>query len=130
MTIAYELYISIRREQDREWEKNRVEHVYLRFCDLVAAHYKEARNVNYYAELLGYDSRYSSKIFRTYNNGISPLEWIRNYVCMQAKRIMNDKPKQSVKETSFALGFAATGHFCRYFKRATGMTPQEYRACQ
>ena len=28
--------------------------LYLQFCDLVVAHYKEERNVNYYAELLGF----------------------------------------------------------------------------
>ena len=71
--------------------------------------------------------RYFSKIFRAYNNGIAPLEWIQNYICAQAKRIMSDHPNQSVKQTSLQLGFPTTSHFCRYFKRATGINPQEYK---
>lgn len=127
LTVAYDLYMSIRRNQDLEWEKDRTGQLYLQFCDLVVAHYKEERNVNYYAEALGYDPRYFSKIFRDYNNGLSPLAWIQNYISTQAKRIMNDNPDCTVKEVAFQLGFPTTANFCRYFKRATGMTPQEYR---
>ena len=101
--------------------------IYLQFCDLVVTHYKKERNVNYYAELLGYDPRYFSKIFRVYSNGISPLTWIQQYVVTRAKHIMDEYPKQSIKETAIQLGFPTTGNFCRYFKHATGMTPQEYK---
>ena len=90
-------------------------------------HYRENRNVNFYARLLDYDPRYFSKLFRQYGNGLSPLEWIQQYVATQAKRIMDMNPKQTVKETAFQLGFPTTGNFCRYFKNATGIYPQEYK---
>lgn len=127
LTLAYELYISIRHEQDLTWKKDRLGQLYMQFCDLVVAHHKEERNVNYYAERLGYDARYFSKIFRAYSNGISPMVWIQQYIATQAKQIINEHPEQTVKETAFLLGFPTTGNFCRYFKRATGMTPQEYK---
>lgn len=127
LTLAYELYISIRHKQDQEWENDRMGNLYMRFCDLVVAHYKEEKNVNYYAEQLGYDARYFSKIFRSYSNGTSPLAWIQQYVVTQAKRIMNTYPKQTIKETAFQLGFSNTASFCRYFKRATGIYPQAYK---
>ncbi len=127
LTLAYELYISIRQKNDQTWHGDRLGNIYLQFCDLVVAHYKEERNVNYYAELLGYDPRYFSKIFRAYSNGISPLTWIQQYVVMKAKHIMTEHPKQTVKDTAIQLGFPTTANFCRYFKHATGMTPQEYR---
>lgn len=127
LTLAYELYLSIRREDDLLWESNRIGNLYLQFCDLVVAHYKKERNVNYYAELLGYDARYFSKLFRAYSNGISPHEWIQNYISTQAKRLMDEHPQQTVKELTFQLGFPNTANFCRYFKKATGMTPQEYK---
>lgn len=126
LSVAYELYMSIRREHDKAWNKNRMGHIYLQFCDMVVAHYKEERNANYYAEQLGYDSRYFAKIFRAFNNGTTPLAWIQNYIITQAKRIMNDHPKQSIRETAFQLGFPATANFCRYFKHVTGITPGEY----
>lgn len=59
--------------------------------------------------------------------GISPLEWIQQYVATQAKRIMDTYPEQTVKETAYQLGFPTTANFCRYFKRATGVYPQEYK---
>ena len=127
LTIAYELYLSIRRSYDENWEKDKRGNVYLKFCDLVVKYYKEERNVNFYAAQLGYDARYFTKIFRAYNHGTPPLEWIQNYICTQAERLLKDHPKMTVKAISLELGFPTTGHFCRYFKRATGMTPQEFR---
>ena len=54
-------------------------------------------------------------------------EWIQQYVATQAKRIMDMHPKQTIKETAYELGFPDTANFCRYFKRATGIYPQEYK---
>lgn len=127
LSLAYELYISIRHEQDAEWKKNRMGQIHLQFCNLVVSHYKEERNVNFYAKKLGYDPRYFSRIFRAYNQGLSPLEWIQQYVVTQAKRIMDEHPGQTVKETAFQLGFPTTANFCRYFKRASGIYPQAYK---
>ncbi len=127
LSVAYELYMSIRHEQDTEWNKDRMGHIYLTFCNLVVEHYKEERNVNYYAKLLGYDPRYFSKIFRAYNDGTSPLEWIQNYISNQAKRMISEHPEQSIKEVSIQLGFPTTANFCRYFLRATGIYPLAYK---
>ncbi len=98
-----------------------------RFCDLVVENYTKSRNVNFYAKQLGYDARYFSTLFRTISNGISPLEWIEQYVVAQAKSVITANPKQSIKETAFQLGFPSTANFCRYFKRVTGITPEEYK---
>ncbi len=127
LSLAYELYISIRHEQDAEWKKNRMGQIHLQFCNLVVSHYKEDRNVNFYAKKLGYDPRYFSRIFRAYNQGLSPLEWIQQYVVTKAKRVMDEHPGQTVKETAFQLGFPTTANFCRYFKRASGIYPQAYK---
>lgn len=127
LTIAYEMYLAIRHNYDKTWEKNRMGNVYLRFCDLVVKYYKQERNVNFYAALLGYDARYFTKIFRAYNNGTPPLAWIQGYIVSHAERLMNDNPKITVKNIAMELGFPTTGNFCRYYKRATGMTPQEYK---
>ena len=112
---------------DRQWAESRAATLYTQFCDLVVAHYKENRNVNFYARLMDYDPRYFSKMFRQYSNGLSPQEWIQQYVATQAKRIMDTNPGQLVKETAYELGFPDTANFCRYFKRATGIYPQAYK---
>ena len=127
LALGYEFINYYRREQDREWAESRSATLYTQFCELVVEHYRENRNVNYYANLMNYDPRYFSKVFRQFSNGLSPLEWIQQYVATQAKRIMDAHPKQTVKETAYQLGFPTTANFCRYFKRATGINPQEYK---
>ena len=127
LAVGYEFVNYYRREQDRQWTESRPATIYKQFCDLVVEHYRENRNVNYYAGLMHYDPRYFSKIFRQYSNGLSPLEWIQQYVATQAKLIMDIHPEKTVKETAYQLGFSSTANFCRYYKRATGIYPQEYK---
>jgi AraC-like DNA-binding protein len=127
LAVGYEFINYYRREQDKQWAESHSVTLYTQFCDLVAEHYRENRNVNYYAGLMDYDARYFSKVFRQFSNGLSPLEWIQQYVATQAKLIMDAHPKQTVKETAYQLGFQTTANFCHYFKRATGIYPQEYK---
>lgn len=127
LMVGYELLLHFREVQDPEWNKSTKDMLYSRFCDLVVENYTKSRNVNFYAKQLGYDARYFSKLFRTMSNGISPLEWIEQYVATQARFVIDAYPKQSIKETAFQLGFPSTANFCRYFKRVTGATPDEYK---
>ena len=127
LAIAYEFINYYRREQDKRMEKNKYADIYNRFADLVVAHYKENRNVNYYAALLDYDQQYFTKLFCKLSGGVSPLEWIQQYVVTQAKLLMEANPKRTVKEIAYQLGFSTTAAFCRYFKRATDIYPQAYK---
>ena len=127
LAIAYEFIHYYRREEDKRLDKTKYVDVYNRFTDLVVAHYKENRNVSYYAALLDYDQQYFTKLFRKASGGVSPLEWIQQYVVTQAKLLMDANPKQTVKETAYQLGFPTTANFCRYFKRAAGIYPQAYK---
>jgi AraC-like DNA-binding protein len=127
MAVGYEFINYYRQEQDKQWIKKNVAAVYPKFCDLVVKHHKENRNVNFYARLLDYDPRYFSKIIRQYSNGLTPLKWIQQYIAAQAMFIMDQNPKQSIKNTGLQLGFPTVGNFCRYFKSATGMYPLEYK---
>ena len=127
LAIAYEFIHYYRREEDKRLDKTKNVDVYNRFTDLVVAHYKENRNVNYYAALLDYDQQYFTKLFRKLSGGVSPLEWIQQYVVTQAKLLMDANPKQTIKETAYALGFHSTAEFCRYFRRAAGIYPQAYK---
>ena len=127
LAIGYEFIHFYRLEQDKLTDNSKYAKVYNRFTDLVVAHYKENRNVNYYATLLDYDQQYFTKLFRKLSGGVTPLEWIQQYVVTQAKLIIDAHPKQTIKETAFQLGFPTTANFCRYFKRATGIYPQEYK---
>lgn len=127
LAVGYEFVNLYRKEQDKQWHHNRSVGLYAHFCDLVVVHYREHRNVKFYAEQLGYSARYFSKFFLNVSNGITALDYIGQYVCTQAKRLMDVYPDKTVKSISEELGFSTTGNFCRYFKRNTGINPEEYK---
>ncbi len=44
-----------------------------------------------------------------------------------AKQRLLDCPEKSIEQVAAELGFKSSGHFCKFFKRATGRTPTEFR---
>ena len=127
LAVGYEFLNYYRRDQDRKWAENRHIDIFNRFCDLVVKHYRESREVNYYANLLNLTPKYLSKVIRTTTNGLSPNKWIEQYVTMQAKRLIETRATQTLQETAYMLGFTEPTSFYRYFKRAVGMTAKQYR---
>jgi AraC-like DNA-binding protein len=126
LAVGYEFLNFYRREQDRQWMKNRQADIFKRFCDLVVQHYRESREIQYYADLLNLTPKHLSKVIRA-AAGISPAEWIEQYVTAQAKRLIKTRATQTLQETAFKLGFSEPTSFYRYFKRITGITAKQYR---
>ena len=126
LAVGYEFLNYYRYEQDKKWEEKRHVDIFNRFCDLVVKHYRESREVKYYADLLNLTPKHLSKVIRT-ASGLSPLEWIEQYVTAQAKRLIETHVTQTLQETAYMLGFSESASFYRYFKRVTGMTAKQYR---
>ena len=127
LAVGYEFLNYYRCDQDQQWAKNRHADIFNRFCDLVTKRYRESREVKYYADLLNLSPKHLSKVIRTATNGISPVEWIEQYVAMQAKQLIEARATQTLQETAYLLGFTEPTSFYRYFKRVTGMTAKQYR---
>jgi AraC-like DNA-binding protein len=126
LAVGYEFLNYYRSEQDKQWMKNRQADIFKRFCDLVVQHYRESREIKYYAGLLNLTPKHLSKVIRA-TAGISPAEWIEQYVTAQAKRLIETRTTQTLQETAYLLGFSEPTSFYRYFKRVTGMTAKQYR---
>ena len=126
LAVGYEFLNYYRREQDRNWTETRNVEIFNHFCDLVVKHYRESREVKYYADLLNLTPKHLSIVIRTVAN-ISPAEWIEQYVTAQAKRLIETRATQTLQETAYMLGFSEPTSFYRYFKRVTGMTAKHYR---
>ena len=127
LAVGYEFLNYYRRDQDQHWAENRHAELFNRFCDLVVKHYRESREVKYYADLLNLSPKHLSKVIRTVTNGLSPVTWIEQYVTAQAKRLIEAHATQTLQETAYMLGFSEPTSFYRYFKRVTGMTAKQYR---
>ena len=127
LAVGYEFLNHYRREQDKQWVENRHTELFNRFCDLVGKHYRESREVQFYANQMNITPKYLSKVVRASTNGLSPVDWIEQYVIAQAKRLIETRATQTLQETGYMLGFSEPTAFYRYFKRVTGMTAKQYR---
>ena len=127
LTIGYELINFYRREQDKIAKDSSRMELLNRFCDLVVAHYRESREVQFYADQLHLHPYHFTRVIRAASGGQSPAEWIEQYVITQAKKMIEFHPNLSLKQIAFMLGFSDPSSFYRYFKHGTGITAKEYR---
>ena len=100
--------------------------LFRRFYDLLAQHYKESREVQYYAQLLCLSPKYFGSLIKK-EMGISAGQCIANYVVIQAKTLLHYRPDLSIQQISQQLGFDDATSFSRYFKISTGISPKKYR---
>lgn len=128
LSIGYEFINYYRREQDKMWSAGRNAELYHRFCQLVVEHYRESREVKFYAEQLNMTPKHLTKIIRMVSGGITPSDWIEQYVVTRAKRLIETQPDHSIKEIAYTLGFDEPTTFHRYFKRVTGTTAKHFKA--
>ena len=127
LAVGYEFLNCYRHEQDKQWTKNCNAEIYSKFCDLVVNNYRKSREVKYYAAQLNLTPKYLNKVIRAATGGLSPGEWIEQYVTTQAKRLIEIRATPTLQETAYMLGFSEPTSFYRYFKRVTGMTAKQYR---
>ena len=127
LSIGYEFVNYYRREHDKGIVLSHSSRLYNDFCNLIAEHYQESREVKYYAKLLNLSPKYFSKAITGATGGRSPADCIENFIIAHAKRLIDTKPDCSLSEISYMLGFSEPSSFYRYFKHATGMTALQYR---
>jgi len=127
LAVGYEFLNYYRREQDKQWADTPLVKLFNRFCDLVVEHYRESREIQYYANLMHLTPKYFTKVIRSATGGLSPAQWIEQYVTTQAKRLIESRATHTLQETAYLLGFSEPTSFYRYFKRVTGMTAKQYQ---
>lgn len=95
------------------------------FTQLVMQHYKDNRNVAWYAEKLGITHAHLCSIIKQ-STGKTCADIISSMVIMDAKSQLKST-HQSIQVISDSLNFANMSFFGKYFKRHVGMSPLEYR---
>ena len=108
-----------------EVKSYRVRELFNRFMMLMERDYKHSRDVNYYANLMHITSKYLTNIVRQVT-GHTPKTIIDQYVILQLKMQLQ-RTSQSIKEIAWEYHFTDVSFFCRYFKKHTGLTPQQVR---
>lgn len=109
-----------------EVKSYRVRELFNRFMMLLERDYKISRDVNYYAAQMNISSKYLTNIVSLVT-GHTPKTIIGQYVILQLKLHLK-RSTQSIKEMAWEFHFADVSFFCRYFKKHTGLTPQQIRS--
>ncbi|RFZ79682.1 AraC family transcriptional regulator [Lacrimispora amygdalina] len=77
------------------------------------------------ARYVGIDRTYLYRIFMMHK-GVSPKHYLTEYRILEAKRLLEDTTL-SITETALSCGFHDASVFCRYFQKAEGQSPLQYR---
>lgn len=96
-----------------------------RFLELVHEHYRTERLIGFYAEQLCITPKYLSKLVKE-STGLSAGDWIERHVILDARAMLHNS-EMTIQQIATSLNFANQSFFGKYFKRATGISPKEYR---
>lgn len=96
-----------------------------KFIDLVSEHFKQERDIDFYADKLCISKKYLSTLLKQ-NTGMTALMWIERYVVLYAKSSLSST-KMTIQQISDELNFPSQSVFGKYFKRVEGVSPKTYR---
>lgn len=95
------------------------------FLQLAFENYRDEHKISFYAHEINLTlSHFCNVISRA--TGMTPQEIIMNMIIMDAKTQLKSSDL-TVSKIALSLGFPTPTTFNRYFRKYTGMTPQEYR---
>ncbi|MCS2714966.1 helix-turn-helix domain-containing protein [Bacteroides thetaiotaomicron] len=101
------------------------EDIFQRFISLVNTYSKTERNVSFYADKLCLTPRYLNTVIRQTSQQ-TVMDWINQSIILEAKVLLKHS-NRLVYQISDELNFPNPSFFSKFFKRMTGMTPQEYQ---
>jgi AraC family transcriptional activator of pobA len=124
--IVWRLAQPCAREQLGMHREYRYHAAFSDFRDLIEQHYLEHWALARYAKTLNLSVERLNRLCRQHA-GVSAFELVQDRLIHEACRrlIYVVVP---VTQLAYDLGFADPGYFCRFFKRRTGCTPNEYRS--
>jgi AraC-like DNA-binding protein len=111
--------------QEYAIQKDKKDKLFDAFYRLILQHYKDSREVGFYADKLCMTTKHLSAVIKK-ATGKSASKWISDYVILEAKSLLRAND-MSVQQISDELNFANQSFFGKYFKRLTGMSPKSYR---
>ena len=106
-------------------DDSRQQSIYISFLRAVEEHCRRERSVGYYADMLCITPKYLSLIINKVSGRFAG-DFIRDAVIHEAKALIRSK-KYSMIDISVILNFSTQSSFTRFFKNATGLSPQEYQ---
>ena len=118
-------YIAKNKGQSESSPLTHQNDIFQRFISLVNTYSKTERNVSFYADKLSLTPRYLNTVIRQASQQ-TVMDWINQSIILEAKVLLKHS-NRLVYQISDELNFPNPSFFSKFFKRMTGMTPQEYQ---
>lgn len=100
-------------------------HLVTQYIQQVNVHYLEKRTVGEYAGALAISEDHLSRVIKA-ETGRTAYSYIVDRTIKEAKTLIAFT-EMTFSEIAYRLNFSDTSNFSKYFKRATGSSPTEYR---
>jgi AraC family transcriptional regulator, transcriptional activator of pobA len=95
------------------------------FIRLIDKHYDRVRLPGQYAEMLNVTPNHLNALCKEHL-GMQAGELIRNRIILEAKRLLINLDL-TVSEISYKLNFNDNSYFTKFFRKETGVTPEDFR---
>lgn len=95
------------------------------FFMLLESNYLQMRNTDFYAAKLGLSSKRLNQVLKEKLDKTG-TQLIHDRIILEAKRLIIHS-EHTIKEISFQLCFSDRPYFSRFFKKQTGVTPEEFQ---
>jgi len=106
-------------------ERDRASLIIEKICKYIQDHLSEDLSLVRLAELHYFNPSYLSRFFKQ-ERGVKLSEYIEDCRLKKAKQLLSNA-ELKIRDVSLLVGYEAAHSFTRFFKKSTGMTPQEYR---
>ena len=95
------------------------------FFLLVTEHYREYKEISFYASKLFITPKYLSSVIKKIS-GRSAKEWLVEYSIMEIKSLLRNSTL-NIQEITVQTNFSNQASLSRFFRKQTGMSPSEFR---
>ncbi|AZB10587.1 helix-turn-helix domain-containing protein [Chryseobacterium sp. G0162] len=126
-SLLYQLLVILNRYYASVYNVQRdtsVHSDFYRFRSLLEKKFVDDRSVEVYSRMLNISPGFLNKICKQFS-GLSAQQMIHYKVISEIKKQLYQN--KSAKEISYEFGFSDPSNFNRFFKKLTGITPQQYR---
>ena len=113
------------RQEHLSATTTRTEELFRRFIRLVNTHHVQHRSLAFYADQLCITDKYLCLVVKA-ASGFTVKDWIDRALTTSAKMLLK-RTDLPVSHIADRLNFSHSSAFCKFFKRMTDLTPQEYR---
>ncbi len=124
MSYFYSALFNLYETHDKN-QSSRASRIAEQFYELLDSNYKEEHRTIFYASKICISEKYLYIAIKAVT-GKTPTYWINYRIINHAKNELINGNK-SIEQISYDLNFKSQSHFCRFFKKETGVTALKFR---